>query len=148
TLACVKCDYCERRGHKWEDCPIRTSAPTVRLAAPQGANQSTRQNMEDTSYRTNFNRPSRTVYCWGCGKEGHFIRDCPDGPPNKQSKAQPSLNWVYPEVAAITRAQKRAEPDKITEEEEPLTQKWQQVKHQAAQVTQNLKKRKPDWQEP
>ena len=31
---CVKCDYCKRRGHKWEECPIRLSTPTVRLAAP------------------------------------------------------------------------------------------------------------------
>ena len=36
TPDCLKCDYCKRRGHEWEDCDIRRLAPAVRLAAPAG----------------------------------------------------------------------------------------------------------------
>lgn len=36
TSECIRCDYCERRGHNLEDCPTRLSVLAVRLAAPVG----------------------------------------------------------------------------------------------------------------
>ena len=46
TTECVKCDYCERRGHAWEECPIRLTVPAFAInQARQGESKGS-----DTSY--------------------------------------------------------------------------------------------------
>ena len=104
TSQCVKCDYCKKRGHLWEYCPIRVSHPSVRLAAPAAGAPVVLGGSTQSNYSTNnYQRPPpRKLICWTCAKEGHFARDCPET--QKHQTTNPGVNIVVPQVATVTRA--------------------------------------------
>ena len=134
TPDCVKCNYCKRRGHEWEECEIKRLAPVVRLATPVGQDNYRPQRIYQQ------NRPPRIIICWQCRKEGHMARDCPEGLPEKA----PRVNLVTPEVtmAAITRAQLVSNQEAIISDHK-REKHWQKLKEQSAQVTRELQKIKP-----
>ena len=136
----MKCDYCERRGHVWEECPIRTLTPAVRVAAPVQNSAQTAKRAYQPRYDNNYQRPppARKLICWRCQKEGHFARDYPD-----TLKHQPTnVNVVHPKLAVITRAhQYEARREAQAATTHPA--KWQKLKQEAAQITKGLGKIKP-----
>lgn len=71
TSECVKCDYCEKRGHAWEECPVRL-APTVQIATPvvqeaagppSGQTGNPQPRYYRPRYAVNDNRPPRKLHC-------------------------------------------------------------------------------------
>lgn len=148
TSECTRCDYCERRGHLWEDCPIRLAAPVfaVEQARPREAGAA------DGSYRSSLRLPRKFV-CWNCQKEGHMARDCPEEPKPRappfrpvQNAGNPQVNLVQPQVAAITRAQARSQPEEPVKESK-RHKEWQELKEGSAQITKGLRRQTPAQEE-
>lgn len=75
TAECVKCEYCEGRGHKWEDCPVGTSVPAYAMNTAR-TGEGEQQNQR---YQSFPRIPIRFTY-WNCEKEGHLARDCLEEP--------------------------------------------------------------------
>lgn len=154
TSECIKCDYCERRGHAWEDCPTRLSVPAIRIAAPVGqesteASGGQISNQPHKYYRSQYTNsypraPPRKLICWRCHKEGHYARDCTEVLAHQPNS---NVNLVHPEVAAVIRAQLRELPMSPQNTQINPIERWQKLKQEAVQITKDLKKRKPQLSE-
>ncbi|MCO5552989.1 hypothetical protein L7F22_006509 [Adiantum nelumboides] len=72
TSECVKCDYYKKRGHLWEECPVKTSAPAVRLAIPV-QNPVRQEPVPDRAYRYKGN------YRWPPTGEEVDMLEIPEG---------------------------------------------------------------------
>lgn len=138
TSECVKCDYCEKRGHEWEACPVRLAVPAVRLAAPVAQEATVQPTGPPAYYRPTYNRPPpRKFNCWSCGEEGHMARDCPK---TVDKTKNPEVHMALPEVAAVTRSKKMSSPK--NQKTAPI-KKWVELKEKAVQITKQLQKHKP-----
>ena len=63
----------------------------VRASEDDGARAVTRERPALTAVRgatATSARPAVQPSCWGCGRTGHYRRDCPDGAPDQQSRRE------------------------------------------------------------
>ncbi|MCO5590972.1 hypothetical protein L7F22_044948 [Adiantum nelumboides] len=119
TTNCVRCNYCERRGHAWKECPIRLHLSLLRKGGTPTRKRTTNEvcpvriSAPAVRLAATVQREGRfalviAFFLSILSFKGHFARECTEVLAHQPN---PGVNLVKSEVWAVTRTQPRAEPE-------------------------------------